>query len=140
MPKYKLTGDICHPGVILVDLPDREVQAILGEEMIAIADFDEEQLQIYDEDTSPKVAAFIPDGTIRDKDDNDVELPRRVEMLLVHEAGDWTTEVFDIPATACETSQDSIEDWWRKEHGCKDMYRKVLAAKVWDVDPDEGNS
>lgn len=73
MRKYHLTGDICHPGVVSVECTEEQLRDLLGEENIGL--IDEPQLHIEDEQTSPKLAGFIPDGTIRDGDGNDVELP-----------------------------------------------------------------
>lgn len=83
MPKYRLTGDICHPGVVEFNGTEDELRDLLGQDMktgmIAIADYDEEELVIYDVDRSEKIAGFIPDGSIQDEDGNDVELPDELD-------------------------------------------------------------
>lgn len=75
MPKYRLSGDICHPGIVEVECTEDELRDLLGEDNIGL--IDEPQLHIMDEDTSPKVAGFIPDGSIFDEDGNDLELPHK---------------------------------------------------------------
>lgn len=72
MPKYRLSGDICHPGIVEVECTEDELRDLLGSESLGL--IDEPQLHIVDEDTSVKVAGFIPDGNLFDEDGNDLEL------------------------------------------------------------------
>jgi len=69
---YRLTGDICRPGVVEVFCTEAELCTMLDEHMLT---FDKHGIELYDEQAGIKIAGFIADGTVQDIEGNDIELP-----------------------------------------------------------------
>ncbi len=101
MTTYRLTGDVCHPGVVEFKGTEDELRDLLGEEMACIADYDEDTLKIYDVDRSEKVSGFIHDGSIQDEDGNEVELPAGGEYQApppqITKGGDPDGNDYEVP-------------------------------------------
>ena len=60
-----------------------------------------------------------------------------VEMLLAWEDGTWTTREVECDLSLQEATDYNIERWWYKTYGGHDIFRKVVVAKVFDINPDE---
>lgn len=63
----------------------------------------------------------------------------RCEFLLAWEDHTWSTEVLDVPTqyNNVAATNTELEDWWLRRFGSKVNYRKVLAVKVLDLEPQE---
>ena len=138
MPKFKLSGDICHPGYVEVECSVAQLSKILDDEGAPLfGDPDLPELYILDEQTDPKLTFFVPDGSIFDENDRDFDISfeeRKVEFLLAYEDRSWRTEVYDVPFDVPDQESELIS-WWNEnrshhEHG-------VVAVLVYNMQPED---
>jgi len=129
MPKYRLSGDVCHPGFVEVECSEEELREMMGEENIGL--IDRPQMRVVDEDTSIKVAAFIPDGGLFDEDGADLELPAEalpkensncLAGMKCPKCG--SLEPFDIHAEViCKVYDDGTDEYgdveWQDDSLCR---------------------
>lgn len=59
----------------------------------------------------------------------------KIELLLAHENGTWTTEVVDCPDTLDREDLESVQDWIIAELYSSSRYPGIAIITVYDTDP-----
>jgi hypothetical protein len=61
----------------------------------------------------------------------------KIEFLLAWDDGTWTTEIFDVPISLEESSDDEVNVWWQNEYLYLDKYRHVILAAIYNIPTQE---
>jgi len=61
----------------------------------------------------------------------------KIELLLAHEDGTWTTEVVDCPDELDRTDLNDVQQWFAEELYGQTQYRKVILFSVYNTKPEE---
>lgn len=59
----------------------------------------------------------------------------KIELLLAHEDGMWTTEIFDCPDELDRNDLNAVENWLTEELYGQTQYRKIVLFAVYNSNP-----
>lgn len=54
------------------------------------------------------------------------------EFLLAHDDYTWEPRLFELPISLEDRKDDELESWWMEVFGCRDSFRTVVMAKVYN--------
>lgn len=60
----------------------------------------------------------------------------KIELLLAHEDGTWTTKIFDCPDELDRNDLNAVEGWLVDEIYDLSRYRKVVLFAVYNSNPE----
>lgn len=60
----------------------------------------------------------------------------KIELLLAHEDGTWTTEIVDIPAEIDREDANSVREWTMEKLWGLVLYRKIIFFGVYNTCPE----
>lgn len=61
----------------------------------------------------------------------------KMEFLLAHENGTWSTLIVDVPLSLDEANDSEINFWFNENYMSQTQYRKIVFAALYNIAPEE---